>query len=173
MGGLPGVVCLLGVGVMLWAFVLPFLATPCAGCFQGGGQPLVYVTWSLAQGSDARLVALTTLCLVVLAASHLLGLRRSVTGAACLAVSVGAVGLVVFEGVDAGSRIFPATEWAMVKAVSPALTLDAGFYVFLFGALIAMVGGFSMVLISARGPHPATKAALLEGSAGAPPAAEH
>jgi hypothetical protein len=68
---------------------------------------------SLVQRSDARLVALTPLVLGVLVVGHLVGIRRPLTAATCLGVALAAVGPVLFEGVDAGSRMFPATERAM------------------------------------------------------------
>jgi hypothetical protein len=155
--------------VMLWAVFLPFLATPCFGCLQGGGQPSVYNTWSLAQGADARLVALTTLILGMLIVGHLLGIRRPLTAAASLGVALAAVGLVLFEGVDARNRIFPASGPSNVHGVPPALTLDAGFYVFLLDAVVAVVGGLSMVRTSAWRPQAATHPSLSEGAAELPP----
>jgi hypothetical protein len=167
-GILAGAVSLLGVVVMLWAVFLPFLATPCLGCLQAGGQPSVYNTWSLAQGSDARLVALTTLVLGVLVVGHLLGIRRPVTAAASLGVALAAVGLVLFEGVDARNRMFPAGGPSNVHGLSPALTLDAGFYVFLLGAVVAVVGGISMVRTSSWRPQAATHPSLSEGAGAVP-----
>ena len=143
-------ISLLAVAVMSWASFLPYVQYPWTdGIFSfpsAGGVPSgPELTTSLAQGSDASLVLVTLVVLGVGAATHLVGIRRRITGVASFGASLIAVAI-------AGT--YPAT-----LVVGPPV-IDYGFYVFVVAATVAAIAGLVMVVMSFRGARLAIDTAL-------------
>ena len=96
------------------------------------------VTATLITGSDAWLVLGTVGTLAVIAVCHVAGFRRRVTGFLALAVSLVAVGLALK---------LPGTWLQDGVTYGTPYLVDPGFYVFLGGALTALVGALFMAAI--------------------------
>lgn len=155
MGVLSGALCLVGVFGMSCATALPFTSTRCVGCLETAGQSQ-YLTWSIAEGLDFRIFLVILIILGAAVIGYLAGLHRHVTGTASLFASVGAAGAAFFEGSAGGSRVLPASY----EATHPPLSLDVGFYVFIVGAVVAVVASLIMLATSIRSSDAATDAPL-------------
>jgi hypothetical protein len=140
------VVSLLAVAMMGWAAFLPYVQSPWPGTYVGlsaaglpnGPMPNA----SLAQGPDAYLVLVILVVLAVAAVTHLVGIRRRVTGVSAFAASL-AIAL---------AGIYP--------AVGLPGRLDYGIYPFVAGATVAAIAGLVMVVMSLRGTRLAMGTAL-------------
>jgi hypothetical protein len=146
---LPAVIALLAVVLMSWASFLPYVQFPWTdgsiSLPSGGGLPTGPLpTSSLAQGPDAYLVLVTLAVLGMAAATHLVGIRKRVTGVVSFGASLISVAIAV---------IYPAT----LGAPAP---IDYGFYPFVAGATVAAIAGFVMVVMSFRGARLAMDTAL-------------
>lgn len=146
----PGSLAALGGGLMAIGAFLPFVTWPCWQCLVIGGQPPISVA-SLAQGYENWLVLLTLLTFATAAAGYLLGMFRMVAAGACLVTAVGAFALAVFEATQPGRLL----RWAVLPAdqaqasfwVNPPSTgLGIGFYAFLGGAIMAIIGAVAMLI---------------------------
>jgi hypothetical protein len=135
----------MGVGALL-----PFATWPCWECLVVGNQPPVSVA-SLADGYDNLLVLVLLLTLAAAATGHLANIRRRLTALVCLATALAAFALGLFDGSQPG-RLF---RWAVLPAdlahasywVHPPPTgQGGGFYVFLAGGSIAIIGATVMVM---------------------------
>jgi hypothetical protein len=140
---LPGTVCLLAVGVMVLAVFLPYTGFPTDGLMTGDGPP-DQITMNVIGGSDVWYVLGALTALSVVAACHLAGIRRRVDGLIALSVSVFLVGLALK---------LPGTWQQAAVVYGEAYVLDIGFYVFLGGAVTAVVGALLMVLTADVGLH--------------------
>lgn len=147
---LPAAVAGIGIGLMGAAAFLPFVTWPCWQCIVIGDQPMV-TTASLADSYDKWLVLLSLLTLAVAAAGHLANIRRLLVAVVCLSAAFGALALAVFDATQPG-RLF---RWAVLSGDQaqaswwvrpPATGLGIGFYVFLVGAVVAILGASAMVL---------------------------
>jgi hypothetical protein len=98
---------------------------------------------SIVSGSDAWFVLGTVITLGVVAASHLVGVRRHATGVIALAASLVTFGLAL--------RL-PGT-WQMEVVPGEPYLLFSGFYVFLGGAVAAVPGAILMTLAGFMKPH--------------------
>jgi hypothetical protein len=141
---LPAVIALLAVSLMSWASFLPYvqfpwtdggISLPSGSALPAGPLP----TSSLAQGPDAYLVLVTLAVLGAAAATHLVGIRRRVTGVASFGASLIAVAIAL---------IYP----AILGVPAP---IDYGFYPFVAGATVAVISGLVMMVMSFRGARPA------------------
>jgi hypothetical protein len=110
---------------------------------------------SLADGYDQWLVLLILLTLAAAAVGHLVNIRRRLLAVVCLLAALGAFALAVFDGTQPG-RLF---RWAVLPAdlaqasywVHPPPTgLGIGFYVFVVGAGVSVIGASAMLMNSAR-----------------------
>ncbi len=130
---LPGTVCVIGVATMLVAAFLPYTG----GNWGDGLDAPTQVTMSIVSGSDVWFVLGTVVTLGIVAAYHLGGVRRQATGFIALAASLLSIGLALK---------LPGT-WKQDGVVygEPYL-LYAGFYVFLGGAVSAVLGALLMVV---------------------------
>lgn len=140
----------IGVGLMGVGALLPVVTWPCWDCLVVGNQPPVSVA-SLADGDDNLLVLVLLLTLAAAAAGHLANIRRRLTALVCLAAALGAFALGLLDGSQPG-RLF---HWAVLPAdlaqasywVHPPPTgLGGGFYVFLAGGGMAIIGAVAMVM---------------------------
>jgi hypothetical protein len=136
---LPAAIALLTVAVISWASFLPYVQFSWAdggfsfpeGSFPTGPPPTSF----FAQGSDAFLLLVTLAVLGVAAASHLVGIRRRITGVATFGASLVAVAIVgSFQG-----------------TLGFGTSVDDGFYVLLAAATVAALAGLAMVVLSFRG----------------------
>lgn len=146
---LPAGAALVAVLLMSWASFLPFVQFPWTdrniSLPSGSGLPTGPLpTSSLAQGPDAYLVLVTVVVLGAAAATHLVGIRRRVTGVASFGASLIAVAIAV---------IYPAS-------LGDPAPIDYGFYPFVAGATVAAIAGLVMVMMSFRGARMAMDAAL-------------
>jgi hypothetical protein len=145
---LPAVIALLAVAVMSWASFLPYVQFPWMDgsiSFPSGSHPSGPLpTSSLAQGRDAYLVLVTLVVLGAAATTHLVGIRRRITGVASFGASLISVAIAV---------IYPAT-------LGVAAPIDYGFYPFVAGATVAAIAGLVMVVTSFRGARLAINTAL-------------
>lgn len=143
--GVPGWLCLACVAVMGWASFLPYMTIPAwwNDGLPGPGQPAVTIaSWSLADGDVARLAIVLLAVLAVAGIATLAGIRRRVSAFVSLIASVGLVLFAEFASSDGGRHVLPA--WVLpgsggeVAPVEP-VTVGVGYYVFLAGAVIAVI----------------------------------
>lgn len=148
---LAAAVCLLAAAVMCVAAFLPYTGWYGDGLLTGGEYPQ-QVSVSLITGSDVWFVLGTIATLGVAAACHVAGIRSRVSGLIALGASLVALGLALK---------LPGT-WKQdgVTYGSPYL-LDAGFYLFLGGAVIAVPGALLMVVTGLFGSEPKAETAFL------------
>lgn len=135
------------------AAVLPFLEAPTYGGLSGccGPQPTQFVH-SLFQGYDAGWFIVILLILGVAAMSHLAGILPHIAALCCFAGSTTALALALFDGSNGGSRVLTG-GWGLPNTYGSAehLTLDAGFYLFLGGAVVAIIASVIMAVTSIEG----------------------
>jgi hypothetical protein len=138
----PGTVCAIGAATMFVATFLPYTGGNWGDGLMTGSEDFSQVTMSIISGSDAWFVLGTVVTLGLVAACHLAGVRRQTTGFIALAASLVALGLALK---------LPGT-WKQDGVVygEPYL-LFAGFYVFLSGAVTAVVGALLMVVTGVAG----------------------
>lgn len=134
----PGAVCAIGAATMFVASFLPYTG----GNWGDGLNAPSQVTLSIISGSDVWFVLGTVVTLGVAAACHMAGVRRQTNGFIALAASLLALGLALK---------LPGT-WKQDGVVygEPYL-LFAGFYVFLAGAVTAVLGALLMVVTGVMG----------------------
>ena len=156
---LAAAVCLLALALMSVAAALPFLQIPIYGGLQTGGEATPQLVHSLIQGYDAGWVVVILLILGLAAASRLAGIRAGSAAVCCLALSTTALALGLFEASDGGSRVLTG-GWGLpdTYGTSEHLTLDAGFYLYLGGAAVAVVTSLVIVVTSIRDRHANTHA---------------
>jgi hypothetical protein len=149
LGILPAGLCLLAVAVLSVAAALPFLEAPTYGGCCASSTQLVH---SLFQGYDAAWVVVILLILAVAAAGRLAGIRPLSAAVGCLAASTAALAFALFELSDGGSRVLTG-GWGLPNTygTSEHLALDAGFYLFLGGATVAIISSVIMVVTSIEG----------------------
>jgi hypothetical protein len=106
---------------------------------------------SLADGYDNLLVLVILLTLAAAAAGHLANIHRRLMVVVSIAAALGAFGLGLIDGSQPG-RLF---HWAVLPADlaqasywvhPPATGLGGGFYVFLAGAGVAIIGALGMAM---------------------------
>ena len=149
----PAAVCLLAGVVLSVAAALPFLEAPTYGGLSGCcGPQTTRLVHSLFQGYDAGWVVLILLILAVAAASRLAGIRALIAGVCSLAASTAALVFALFELSDGGSRVLTG-GWGLPNTygTSEHLALDAGFYLFLGGATVAIIASVITVVTSIEG----------------------
>ena len=133
MGVLGAVVCVAAAVVMCVAAFLPYTG----GNWGDGLDAPAQVTISIVSGADAWFVLGTVVALGFVGACHLSRLRRQATACIALAAALVSLGLALK---------LPGT-WKQDGVVygEPYL-LFAGFYVFLVGAVAAVIGALLMVV---------------------------
>jgi hypothetical protein len=141
------VACAVAALVMCTAAFLPYTG----GNWGDGLDAPAQVTMSIVSGSDVWFVLATLVTLGCVAALHLRGVRRQATGLIALAASLVALGLALK---------LPGT-WKQDGVVygEPYL-LFAGFYVFLGGAVTAVVGAVLTVVTDFVGLSPKAEAPM-------------
>ncbi len=157
---LPGAVCLLAIGVMAWAAFLPFMGIP----YYGGGlagccQPPLF-TERLADLWDGRIVIVALPIFAMATASQLARVRPTLSAIACLAASVGALFLALFEISDGGRRILPEWVFPLPTGDPETASPSAGFYVFFIASTVALVASLIMVITTVRHRRPSMDAML-------------
>jgi hypothetical protein len=150
-GVLGAVVCVVATFVMCVAAFLPYTGGNWGDGLLTGNEVSSQVTMSIINGSDVWFVLGTVLTLGFVAAYHLGGVRRQATGFIALAASLVALGLALK---------LPGT-WKQDGVVygEPYL-LYAGFYVFLGGAVTAVLGALVMVVTVFVGSSPKAEAPM-------------
>ncbi|HEY6469763.1 MAG TPA: hypothetical protein VI434_08335 [Candidatus Dormibacteraeota bacterium] len=138
-GIVGAVLCMLAAVAMCVASYLPFTGGDWGDGLQTGNDVSSQVTVNIISGSDVWLVLATVVTLGVVAASHLGGMRPQLTSLIAVGATLVALGLALK---------LPGT-WQVGEAVpgEPYLLL-AGFYVFLGGAVTAVVGALLMFVSS-------------------------
>jgi hypothetical protein len=134
-----GAVCLIGTAVMSVAAFLPYTGGNWGDGLATGNEVSSQVTMSIVSGSDVWFVLGTVVTLGIVAAYHLAGRHHHATGFIALGASLVALGLALK---------LPGT-WKQDGVVygEPYL-LYSGFYLFLGGAVTAVVGALLMVVTS-------------------------
>jgi hypothetical protein len=140
---LPGTVCVIAAATMLMAAFLPYIGWYGDGLLAADEFPN-QVTTTLITGSDAWFVLATVVTLGVVAVGHIVGFRRRLTGFLALGASLAAVGLAVK---------LPGTWLQDGVTYGTPYLIDAGFYVFLGGALTSVVGAVFMAATGLAGSH--------------------
>jgi hypothetical protein len=150
-GALGAVVCVVAAVVMCVAAFLPYTGGNWGDGLLTGNEVSSQVTVSIISGSDVWFVLSTVVTLGFVAAYHLGGGRRQATGFIALAASLVALGLALK---------LPGT-WKQDGVVygEPYL-LYAGFYVFLGGAVTAVLGALLMVVTGFVGLSPKAEAPM-------------
>ena len=152
LGILPGAICLLAVALLSVAAVLPFLQAPTYGGLSGCCGYSTELVHSIFQGYDAGWVVVILLILGVAATCHLAGILPQIAAVCCFGASTTALALTLFELSNGGSRVLTG-GWGLPNTYgsSEHLTLDAGFYLFLGGAAVAITASVIMVVTSIEG----------------------
>jgi hypothetical protein len=150
-GALGAVVCVVAAVVMCVAAFLPYTGGNWGDGLLAGNELSSQVTMSIIGGSDVWFVLGTVVTLGVVAAYHLGGVRRHATGFIALAASLVALGLALK---------LPGT-WKQDGVVygEPYL-LFAGFYVFLGGAVTAVLGALAVVVSGFASSSPTAEAPM-------------
>jgi hypothetical protein len=150
-GALGAVVCVVAAVVMCVAAFLPYTGGNWGDGLVSGNEVSSQVTMSLISGSDVWFVLGTAVTLGFAGAYHLGGVRRQATGLIALAASLLALGLALK---------LPGT-WKQDGVVygEPYL-LFAGFYVFLGGAVTAVLGALLTVVTDFVGLPPKAEAPM-------------
>lgn len=150
-----GVVVLGAAAVMFAALFMPFVRQGCIFCpIALPGTTFQLPTFSLMQGLDGWIV----LCLVVAVGIEAGAFARTGLRLAAVAVfllSLAALGLCVFEGVNSAGRVvgLDATSQPVPiggHSLTPPAYWNYGCYVFLSAAVVAVVAAFAAVLLSRR-----------------------
>lgn len=158
-----GVTVLAAAIVMIGDVFAPFATQGCGLCRRGPGD--TFPSISLFQGIDGWIVLGTVAVLGLASLGYLSNLQRGLSGVAMLLSAVGSLVLGVFEGVDAGVRIM---GWGAPQAFEagsngpvlfvpehvyyPPVYLDAGFYLFLAAAALAVIASVVVVLTMSSNP---------------------
>jgi hypothetical protein len=137
--------------VMCVAAFLPYTGGNWGDGLLTGNEVSSPITMSIVGGSDVWLVLGTVVTLGFVAAYHLGGIHRHATGFIALAASLVALGLALK---------LPGT-WKQDGVVyGEPYVLYAGFYVFLGGAVTAIVGALLMVVTGFAGLSPKAEAPM-------------
>jgi hypothetical protein len=162
---LSGAAVLGSSAVMLGAAFTPFVTQTCVMCPAiGPGFPFVFPSYSLAQGLDRVIVLAIIVLLALFALASVLGIQRRIASAAALVAAVSALALVAFEGADASGRVVGEDAASLpmelgphgpipyvpAHALSPSAYLDAGFFLFLIAALVAVAAAITLVRMEQR-----------------------
>jgi len=150
-GAFGAVVCVVAAVVMCVAAFLPYTGGNWGDGLLTGNEVPSRVTMSIISGSDVWFVLGTVVALGFIAACHLGGVRRRATGFIALAASLLSLGLAVK---------LPGT-WKQDGVVygEPYL-LYAGFYLFLGGAVTAVLSALLMVAAVLVGSSPKAAAPM-------------
>ncbi|MEA2638018.1 MAG: hypothetical protein QOE18_1075 [Chloroflexota bacterium] len=151
MGALGAAVCVVATVVMCVAAFLPYTGGNWGDGLLTGNQVSSQVTMSIISGSDVWFGLATVVTLGFVAAYHLGGVRRRATSFIALGASLLALGLALK---------LPGT-WKQDGVVygEPYL-LYAGFYLFLGGAVTAVLGALVMVVTVFVGSSPKAEAPM-------------
>ena len=148
---LPAAAAIAAMAVMASGAVLPFVTFDAYGAFQGAGQPIPQETGSLIQGQDARWVVVVLVVLGVAAARHLVWRYRSLWTATLVVASLAGVALGILEASDSAARVLPGL-WGEPsnRGQLAGLGLTSGYYLFLGGAVAALVASLAIVTTHLR-----------------------
>jgi uncharacterized membrane protein YkgB len=133
----------MAVATMLLATFLPYIGWYGDGLLAADIYPN-QVTTTLITGSDVWFVLGIIVTLGVVAVCHIAGFRRRLTGFLALGASLVAVGLAVK---------LPGTWLQDGVTYGTPYLVDAGFYVFLGGALTSVLGAVFMAATGLAGSH--------------------
>jgi hypothetical protein len=153
------VVVLVAAAVMFAALFMPFVRQGCIFCpISTPGSTFQLPTFSLMQGLDGWIVLCVVVAVAFAAAAYLRdGVR--VTAITCLMLSLAALGLCVFEGVDSAGRVVGLDSAAQpfqlggigaAAHVDPPAYWNFGLYVFFSAALVAVLASLAIALLSRR-----------------------
>jgi hypothetical protein len=154
------VVVLVAAAVMFGALFMPFVRQGCIFCpIALPGSTFQLPTFSLMQGLDGWIV----LCFVVALGLEAVVYVRTGVRLAAVAVfllSVAALGMCIFEGVDSAGRVvgLDATSQPIPvggnslggHSLTPPASWNYGLYVFFSAAVVAVVASFAAVALSCR-----------------------
>jgi hypothetical protein len=149
-----------GVVAMLAGTFVPFVSTPC-GCEGLPYIPNLLVTGTLAGGGDGRIALLLVLVLATMAVLDVAGGRPYITSLVSLGASIIAVGLGIFELLNAGLRQLPMYEPPFAFGPAVRMTLYPSAFVFLAGAALAVLASLLMVVSTVRSHQRAPKCDLV------------
>jgi hypothetical protein len=136
-------VCVIAAATMFVATFLPYIGWYGDGLL-AADEYSNQVTTTLITGSDVWFVLGTVVTLGVVAVGHIVGFSRRLTGFFALGASLVAVGLAVK---------LPGTWLQDGVTYGTPYLVDAGFYVFLGGALTSVVGAVLMSATGLAGSH--------------------
>ena len=150
-----GVVVLFAAVVMFGALFLPFVRQGCIFCpIALPGTTYQLPTFSLMQGLDGWIVLCVVVAVGLEAVAYLrTGVRLAAIGA--LLLSLAALGLCVFEGVDSAGRVvgLDATSQPLLAgehSIMPPAYWNFGLYIVFGAALVAVLASLAIVLLSRR-----------------------
>ncbi|MGA7988479.1 MAG: hypothetical protein WCB51_08790 [Candidatus Dormiibacterota bacterium] len=153
------VVVLVAAVVMFGALFLPFVRQGCIFCpISGPGYTFQLPTFSLMQGLDGWIVLCVVVAMGLAAIAHLRDAMR-ISAIACLLLSLAALGLCVFEGVDSAGRVvgLDASPQPIqlgvgppAHSINPPAYWNYGLYVFFSAALVAVLASVALVLLTQR-----------------------
>lgn len=136
---------LAGFGLMFGALFLPFVSVDCpGGCTSPALAPV-----SLAAGADNLwLILAVVLAFGAGSLVRILTTQRQWVAAVNLALSLTAVVLAIFEGVEAGTRVL---HVELINLFTPTVLL-AGYFLFLGGAALAAASTSLLLIIPPERP---------------------
>ncbi len=146
-----GAICLIGDAVMGVAAFLPYTGGNWGDGLLTGNQVPSQVTMSIVSGSDVWFVLGTIVSLGFVAGCHLGGVRRQATGFIALAASLLSLGLALK---------LPGTWKQEGVAYGEPYLLYSGFYLFLGGAVTAVLGALLTVVTGFVRLSPKTEAPM-------------
>ncbi len=148
-------VVLVAAGVMFAALFMPFVRQGCIFCpIALPGSTFQLPTFSLMQGLDGWIVLCVVLALGIEAAAYV-KTRMRLAAIAAFLLSVTALGLCIFEGVNSAGRVvgLDATSQPVPPgghSLTPPAYWNFGLYVFFSAAVVAVFASLAAVLLSPR-----------------------
>lgn len=142
-GAFGAFVCVAAAVVMCVAAYLPYTGGNWGDGLLTGSEVASPITISIVSGPDVGLVLGTVVTLGLVAACHLVGLRRQATGFIALAASLVTLGLALK---------LPGTWMQDGVVYGEPYLLYIGFYMFLGGALAAVPGALLMTIAGIMKP---------------------
>jgi hypothetical protein len=140
---LPGVASLLAAAVLTAGLFPPAVSQGCPGCSELTSAGLPAGTfWA---GPDTWAAIWIIALIVAAAALFLAGVAARLVATVSALASLAAVGLALYNGAVMFPRTLPAE---LVPGVPVYYVLDAGYYLFLLGGIVAVGGATGMLLLS-------------------------
>jgi hypothetical protein len=143
-----GLAAILAAAAMLVALFQPFVSQICTGCSATIAAAFPSPSGTLVLSPDAGALIWIAALVAVTAVGYLIGVGGRWTAGINGLLSLAALALAIFEGVEAFPRVLGAEELPLgMTSVSVSHMLDLGYYLFLGGAALAVLAAATMLLV--------------------------